>query len=195
MGKTKIQIENYIGKVYGKLTILGEEEPKQLSSGEYKRVVKCKCVCGNLTTRRLDKVKSGESVSCGCKRNALGHSNRNNMNPSYRSWTAMMSRCVYKSKSDYKLKGITVCERWYNYVNFYEDMGERPKGYTLDRIDPKGNYEPSNCRWATPKEQRNNQITPIQVCFICGHEIKNGYKFNLKQHIQYKHPEYNGPIT
>lgn len=88
------------------------------------------------------------------KREGVYHS------PTYRSWKSMMSRC-YSSNSDrgkyWKEKGVIVCERWHNFQKFLEDMGERPKGKTLDRYpNPSGNYEPGNVRWATPKEQMNN---------------------------------------
>jgi hypothetical protein len=72
----------------------------------------------------------------------------------------MKARCLNPKHARYPKyggQGVTVCERWLEFPAFLSDMGERPKGYTLDRKDPYGNYEPINCRWATPKEQRRNQ--------------------------------------
>lgn len=82
--------------------------------------------------------------------------------PTYKSWENMKARCYkpsYIRSQEYKGRGITVCERWlHSFDNFLEDMGERPsKEYSLDRINNDGNYEPSNCRWATAKEQSANQ--------------------------------------
>lgn len=80
--------------------------------------------------------------------------------PTYTSWRAMRRRCRGQNHKDfpqYGGRGIQCCERWDSYANFLADMGERPPGMTLDRIDPNGNYEPSNCRWATAKVQRANQ--------------------------------------
>lgn len=80
--------------------------------------------------------------------------------PTYRSWRAMKDRCTKLDHKDYPrwgARGIKVCDRWlYSFENFYKDMGDRPKGKSLDRINNEGNYEPSNCRWATPMEQSNN---------------------------------------
>ncbi len=82
-----------------------------------------------------------------------------NVTPTYVSWYGMLSRCR-NSKSDnyprYGGRGITVCERWLSFESFLIDMGERPEGLTIDRIDPDENYEPNNCRWATAAEQRAN---------------------------------------
>lgn len=81
--------------------------------------------------------------------------------PTYRTWTAMKSRCNGNTddyhKKSYHLRGITYCDRWEFFINFLNDMGKRPEGKTLDRIDNDKGYSKKNCRWATPKEQRANQ--------------------------------------
>jgi hypothetical protein len=69
----------------------------------------------------------------------------------------MLARCRNLNDKDYGGRGITVCDRWLVFENFFEDMGERPEGMSLDRIDPNGNYEPSNCKWSTATEQSRNQ--------------------------------------
>ena len=80
--------------------------------------------------------------------------------PMYKAWTGMRQRCNNPKNTayaNYGARGIKVCERWNNFATFLADVGERPKGMTLDRKNPDGDYEPSNVRWATKAEQQRNQ--------------------------------------
>lgn len=152
------------GQTFGRLTVLECTE----SIDKDKLYWRCLCECGNYIPIRGDHLISGETVSCGCYQResaAKKMSERitHGMSKSieYETWSKMLQRC-YNQKShnynDYGGRGITVCDRWRNsFENFYEDMGDRPEGMSLDRENNDGNYEPGNCRWATDIEQANNR--------------------------------------
>jgi hypothetical protein len=96
-----------------------------------------------------------------------GHTHDGHGTPTFNTWRCMRSRCYYVKDQDYNLyggRGIKVCDEWREaFLNFLSDMGERPKGMMLDRIDPNGNYERSNCRWVTDKESGNNRRNTPRV--------------------------------
>lgn len=117
----------------------------------------CLCDCGNNCIIDGSKMRNGSTKSCGCiLRTQKGKSG----SKTYNSWSAMLQRCYDTSVKHYErygAMGITVCDRWKDcYENFLLDMGERPLGKTLDRIDSKRNYNKENCKWSTIKEQCNN---------------------------------------
>lgn len=127
------------------------------SYGKWKSLYRCKC--GKDFTALVDNVRAGRTVTCGCKGN-LPHNEYGTS--TYRSWSQMITRC-YNKKSDrypyYGGRGITVQESWRQFANFHADMGDRPKGFTLERVDVNGNYGPDNCVWASKKTQARNRRT------------------------------------
>lgn len=124
----------------------------------------CRCTCGDIKYVGHWNLVSGTSRSCwNCRFVTHGAS----QSPEYRTWTSMRHRCLYEHNKNYKNyggRGIKICDRWLNsFENFREDMGERPPGTSLDRIDNEGGYDPSNCKWSTTAEQASNKRSNVRV--------------------------------
>lgn len=141
------------GQVFGKLTVV-----ERAGRDKLKKVLwRCKCGCGSETVVVSGSLVTGNTTSCGCIAPNFKHGGYKKS--SYNTWRAMIRRCTLQTDKDYPRyggTGVFVCPEWLVYDNFAADMGEPDGDETLDRIDPYGNYEPSNCRWAGVKTQNRN---------------------------------------
>lgn len=200
---TKLTGGSKVGQRYGRWTVVFER-PRQ----GRRRMYLCICDCGTVRVVAADSLyEGGGSLSCGiCKKKERdrstwqtthGHSVGGVTSPTYNSWDAMRKRCLspnHKAYPSYGAKGITVCERWAtSFENFLADMGVRPQGTSLDRIDSSGNYTPENCRWATALEQgrEKRKLTTAQIKAIANdtrparliaadHGVSEGTIYNVR---------------
>jgi len=165
--------KNRVGEYYGRWLIVGFSHKAKKHNYWIAR-----CACGTDRTVFFSNLLAGKSKSCGC----LNYSNPGRAahmmsdTRSYKAWVGMKKRCNNKKGRNYKDyggRGIKVCDRWLNsFDNFYADMGESPPNMSLDRIDNNGNYEPSNCRWATQRKQMNNTRRNVRLTY-------NGITLNM----------------
>ena len=169
------RIELMPGDRYAAWTVVAELMPIG-ETRTRRRVVNCRCQCGAEKAVLLSSLRTGSSQSCGCAQReaarSVGIANGTHGmkgTPTYNAWSGMKARCENPANRkfvDYGSRGIKVCERWRNsFENFLGDMGECPKGCSIDRIDTNGHYEPSNCRWATQTVQQRNRRNNIVITF------------------------------
>lgn len=134
-----------------------------LSEPNEDKKILCLCKCGNLAWVNVYKYRTRHTRSCGClaKNNSIKHGRSRKKDPTYKAWVHIRYRCNNKNSSGYKYygaKGIKLCDRWESFENFLADMGDRPsRQHSIDRIDPRGDYTPSNCRWLLKNRQNNNR--------------------------------------
>lgn len=149
------RLKDLTGRTFGKLTVV-ERAPNRGGRVHWR----CSCECGAETTVAAHTLSCGHTTSCGCAVGALfkrSHGLRESR--TYNIWCHMKGRCGVPTNVDYRhygARGITVCERWLSFENFVADMGEAPAGYSIERKDTNGNYEPSNCVWIPATEQPRN---------------------------------------
>lgn len=149
-----IKREDWVGRVFGRLTVTDVFKIPGAGS-----VVECQCECGVITTVKNHNLVRGSTASCGCLALETRRTHMKTHSRVYVIWKGMKSRCRPESRNapNYFNRGITVDPRWEVFENFYEDMGDPPDGWTLERKDNNKGYSKINCKWATYEENLSNR--------------------------------------
>ena len=163
---------NHVGKRFGRLVVIAFSGRKD-RSGRKRPVWRCKCDCGKTSLVVSGELTSGHTQSCGCRQREIASESNvihgRTGTPEHRIWMHMIARCTNvtdKSYRNYGGRGIRVCRRWLKFANFIADMGSRPSDqHTIERKENDGQYEPSNCVWATRNIQARNKRTCRTVTF------------------------------
>ena len=164
---------NLIGNVFTRLTVIKE---LNIRNNEGHVMWECKCECGKTVNVSGAYLKKGNTKSCGCLQKEKAANNGRDILTThgmsktkiFNIWCGMLKRCNNDKNKQYKNyggRGIKVCDRWLKFENFYKDMGNKKDNLSIERIDNNGNYEPSNCKWATVKEQSINKRTNKYLTF------------------------------
>lgn len=168
-GRRPTLLKDETGKVYGKWTVLYLDEESDVNTRHWV----CRCECGTVKSVRGQSLREGKNTQCKacCSKERAAENVKHGAlikgkdRKTFYSYEAMLARCFREDNLNYENyggRGITVCARWMEdggkgYLNFHEDMGDRPNKHVLDRIDPNKNYEPDNCRWVTSSESSYNR--------------------------------------
>lgn len=169
-------IEIRPGSTFGRMTVLCRAANHVTPSGKSHVAYVCRCNCGKERVVIAHSLRAGTTKSCGCliaeetsrRTTKHGANRRGKRAAEYGTWAQMRSRCNDPHSNNYDSyggRGISVCARWDSFANFLADMGPRPPGHSIDRIDVNGNYEPGNCRWADRKTQSRNTRRTTYVEF------------------------------
>lgn len=192
--------------MFGRLVVVSLLPQPVKINGKYRltRWV-CKCDCGSEITVPGARLRNGQSTSCKClhkeqlvaRNTTHGSGSKLKQVREYRIWCGMKSRCTNANHHHYKSyggRGIKVCDRWINsYQDFISDLGECPKDYSLERIHTNGNYEPTNCKWASRTEQMNNRRSAFKVSIgsevISLYDLPDKLRWNIDEKGHYILPE------
>lgn len=145
---------------FGRLTVVNKTDRRDTRRGV---VWACVCDCGTPREVFATNLIAGKTLSCGClnkdRKEKHGAAHHGSITPEYKIWSSMIQRCTKATNPGFKLygaRGISVCERWKDFRNFWSDLGPRPTGMSIERIDNSKGYGPDNCKWATNHEQTRN---------------------------------------
>jgi hypothetical protein len=153
------------GQRFGRLTVISYAGTTKKGRATWQ----CKCDCGNNTTVMASHLKTGHTISCGCFRREKYTTHGMTHTSTHGTWAQIKNRCLNpndKYYKDYGGRGITICSRWLRFENFLADMGEKPDGLTIERVNNNKGYSLENCKWATRKEQSRNKRDNRMVSYF-----------------------------